>query len=244
MPEGPSIILLKEAAQRFEKKKVLEASGYAKIDFDRIQHKQVTSLKTWGKHFLICFNDCFIRVHLGLFGSYTIDEEKKVNPILSLHFANGTLNFYVSKIQLTDGDPNEVYDWSADIMSKKWSPAKALKKLEAIPKKLICDALFEQQIFSGSGNIIKNEMLFRARLHPESLVGKIPAKSLKALTNGIAKYAFQFLEWKGAGVFSKHWKVYQQETCPRCNIPLKVKVTGKTKRKTYFCTNCQILYKK
>lgn len=32
--------------------------------------------------------------------------------------------------------------------------------------------LLEKEIFAGVGNIIKNEMLYRARVHPESIVGK------------------------------------------------------------------------
>jgi endonuclease VIII len=163
---------------------------------------------------------------------------------MSLHFANGTLNFYVSKILMIDGSPDETYDWSVDIMHDKWNPAKALKTMQEKPDRMICDVLFDQQIFSGVGNIIKNEMLFKAKLHPESKVGSTPPAILKSLVNSLKKYSYQFLEWKSAGVFAKHWKIYQQETCPRCDLPVHKKDTGKNKRTTYFCTNCQIKYTK
>jgi endonuclease-8 len=52
---------------------------------------------------------------------------------------------------------------------------KARKKLKAIPKTMICDALLDQQIFSGVGNIIKNEVLYRVKLHPENNISDIPA---------------------------------------------------------------------
>jgi endonuclease-8 len=47
MPEGPSIIILKEAIQSFKGKKVLKAEGYAKIDFSLFSNKKITDIKTW-----------------------------------------------------------------------------------------------------------------------------------------------------------------------------------------------------
>ncbi|HRO68823.1 MAG TPA: hypothetical protein PK951_00545 [Chitinophagaceae bacterium] len=44
---------------------------------------------------------------------------------------------------------------------------------------MVCDALLDQEIFSGVGNIIKNEVLYRIRVHPESLIGDIPLKKDK-----------------------------------------------------------------
>ncbi len=46
---------------------------------------------------------------------------------------------------------------------------------------MICDALLDQTIFSGLGNIIKNEVLFRTRTHPESKTGAVPLKQWKAI---------------------------------------------------------------
>jgi len=49
------------------------------------------------------------------------------------------------------------------------------RRLRARPDLLACDALLDQDIFSGVGNIIKNEVLHRIRVHPESTVGALPA---------------------------------------------------------------------
>lgn len=37
-----------------------------------------------------------------------------------------------------------------------------------------CDALLNQDLFAGSGNIIKNEVLFRIGVHPWSTLGALP----------------------------------------------------------------------
>ncbi|HEX5154119.1 MAG TPA: hypothetical protein VFW07_21880 [Parafilimonas sp.] len=43
--------------------------------------------------------------------------------------------------------PDEIYDWSADVMNDAWDPSKAKKKLKAIPDTLVADALLNQNIF-------------------------------------------------------------------------------------------------
>jgi endonuclease VIII len=243
MPEGPSIIILKEAVQSFKGKKVVAATGYGDIDKDRINGRKITGFKTWGKHFLICFRGFSVRVHLMLFGSYRINTRKKTNAKLSLQFADGSeLNFYACALTLIDEPLDEVYDWSADVMSDDWDGKKAKKKMKELPGMLVCDALMNQQIFSGVGNIIKNEVLFRIYVHPASTVGDLPVKQMNALVREVRNYSFDFLEWKKKGVLSRNWLAYSKKKCPRCKIALTKQDMGKTKRRTFFCNNCQELY--
>ena len=61
---------------------------------------------------------------------------------------------------------------------------------------MICDALLDQQIFSGVGNIIKNEVLYRVKLHPENIIKDIPALKLSAVIKEARNYSFHFLKWK------------------------------------------------
>jgi endonuclease-8 len=243
LPEGPSIVILKEAVQQFKGKKVLEAGGNTKVELPVLQGKTVVDFKSWGKHFLICFKGFAIRIHFLLFGTYRINERKPMPPRLSLRFSNGELNFYTSSIQLIEGDPDAVYDWTADVMNENWSAAGARKKLKADPDMLACDALMDQFIFAGVGNIIKNEVLFRVKVHPESRVGALPPKQLNALIKEAVQYSFEFYEWKKAFVLKKHWLVYNQKTCPRDLIPFKRRNLGRGQRKTFYCEACQLLYK-
>jgi endonuclease-8 len=242
MPEGPSIVILKEAVQHFTGKKIVEVYGNTKIDKDRLLHKKVMAFKSWGKHFLICFSGFSVRIHFMLFGSYLIDEEKKSAVRLGLKFSNGFINFYACSVQFIEGKADDVYDWSADVMNDAWDERKALAKLKEKPKSLICDALLDQHIFAGVGNIIKNEVLYRVKVHPESLVGKIPAAKRKSIVKESRIYSFQFLEWKKQFVLKKHWLAHTKKTCMRCNLPLIKKYTGLNRRRSFFCTNCQTLY--
>lgn len=243
MPEGPSIIILKEEAAPFKRKKVAAVSGNSKEDIKRAEGKTVIDFKSWGKHFLICFNGFTIKIHLMLFGSYRINEDREIAPRLSLTFNNGVLNFYGCSVKILEDDLDEIYDWSVDVMSDKWNPDAAKAKLLKQPKMLVCDALLDQNIFAGSGNIIKNEVLFRIKLHPKSELGKLPAAKLAEMIKETRDYSFDFLKWKKAYTLRRHWLMHTKKVCQSCHIPLIKEHLGKHHRRTFFCNNCQILYK-
>lgn len=242
MPEGPSIVILRELAAPFKGRMVLAATGNAKMEKKRAQGLPVRDFKSWGKHFLICFDGFTIKIHFMLFGSYRINEARAMAPRLSLQFENGVLNFYACSVKLLEGDLDAFYDWTADVMSDLWDAKAARRKLKSQPKTLVCDALLEQNIFAGSGNIIKNEVLFRIKVHPKSQVGALPVKKLTEMIGEVRRYSFDFLAWKKAYVLKKHWLVHTKSACPRCHIPLVKEYLGKQHRRTYFCNRCQIRY--
>ena len=49
MPEGPSIILVKESVERFTGKEILEVSDNSKIDQDLLLIQKIIAVKSWGK---------------------------------------------------------------------------------------------------------------------------------------------------------------------------------------------------
>jgi endonuclease-8 len=244
MPEGPSIVILKELVDSFKGKKVIEVSGNTKVEKELALNKTILDFKSWGKHFLICFKGFTIRIHFMLFGSYRINEHKDTPARLSLVFENGVLNFYTCSVKIITEPLDEVYDWDVDVMSDGWDAAKAKKKLKALPDTLVCDALLDQNIFAGSGNIIKNEVLFRVQLHPLNQLSNIPPRKLTTLIKEVRDYSFDFLKWKKAFALKKHWLAHTKKMCPRCNLPIIKEYLGKTHRRTFFCTNCQVLYDK
>ncbi len=243
MPEGPSIIILKEAVQQFKGRKILSASGNTHaIELAKLVNQKIIDFKSWGKHFLICLPKFTLRIHFMLWGSYSVNEPLKKNIRLHLHFNNGDLYLYSCSIKVIDEDLNLVYDWSGDVLNDAWDENKARKKLKAQPDQLVCDALLDQHIFAGVGNIIKNEVLFRIQVHPESIIKLLPPRKLTALIREARNYSFDFLEWKKAFVLRKHWLVHTKQICPRCVIPLIKKHLGKTDRRTFYCENCQELF--
>lgn len=156
MPEGPSIVILKDAVQEFKGEKIFSVTGNSKMDIQRLAGKKIIDFKSWGKHFLICFDDVTVRIHFMLFGSYSLNQQK-VNRLvrLGLHFKKGDIYFYACSVKFIEGDINKAYDWSGDVMNDTWNPRKTKKKLKDDPEALVCDVLLDQNIFAGVGNIIK-----------------------------------------------------------------------------------------
>jgi endonuclease-8 len=245
MPEGPSIVILREQATQFEGRTIATAHGNSKgLRYEDLPGQPLISVRSWGKHFLLELPLFSIRVHFLMFGTYRINETKDNSPPrLALTFEEGgELNFYTCSIKEIDEELSEHYDWRGDVMADAWSPALALKKLRAKPELLACDALLDQTIFSGVGNIIKNEVLFRIRVHPLSTVGALPAPKLRELVKEARQYSFEFLEWKKAFVLKQHWLAHTKRICPRCNIPFHKGHLGLSRRRSFWCERCQKRY--
>jgi len=241
MPEGPSLVILGEEVARFRRKRILAATGNAKFDKTRLVGRCPT-FRTWGKHFLIEVPGFAVRVHFLMFGSYTIDTRKDREPRLQLTFRNGELNFYSCAIKPLEAAVDEIYDWRTDVMSEAWDPAIARRKLRAMPDTLVCDALLDQNVFAGVGNIIKNEVLFRIRVHPLSTVGALPVAKLRELVREARNYSFDFLKWKKQFVLRKHWLAHNKSQCASCGGKLTRDYLGVTDRRSFFCERCQTKY--
>lgn len=244
MPEGPSLVILREQAGKFSGCTVREVGGNSRLGIARMDGERVECLRTWGKHFLMVFDGFALRVHFLLWGSYRIDERREGGKErLSLRFDNGELNFYSSSLKYIERDLDEVYDWAADVMSDAWDPALARKKLRAMPDTIVADALLEQDVFAGVGNIIKNEVLFRIRVHPETPVGALSARKLGELVAQAREYSFDFYRWKKEFVLKKHYQVHTRTQCPRCGRKLEYRAKlGKKQRRAFFCGHCQKRY--
>jgi endonuclease-8 len=242
MPEGPAILHLKNQMMPFKGKLVKQAGGYGKMPTAWMKQKKLLDILTWGKHLLFLFANGTVRVHLGLFGEVLINETKKVNPSFYLHFANGQINGYVVRAQKLEKPLNEIYDWQVDILSPKFNPAHVKNLLKEQASKTIDDVLMNQDIFSGVGNKIRNESLYRAGIHPQSVTGKIPPAKITTLIKEVVKYAKIFysnLEKTGT---HDAFQVYQQEYAAD-GSEVTMKVLPKTKRKIYFSEHRQKLYR-
>ena len=177
-----------------------------------INGKKLMDIQTWGKHLLLLFPNGTVRVHRGLFGDVLINERKKVNRSFFLEFTSGEINGYVVRAEKLKAPVDEVYDWRTDILSKDFDAAYVKTLLKTQSTKTIDDVLMDQQIFTGVGNIIRNEALYLSGIHPQSIVGKIPAAKITMLIKKVVQYArhwYKLIE-KGKRL---SFDVYQQEAC-------------------------------
>lgn len=244
MPEGPSILILREAAEPFSGKRVLRVSGNSRQDIARMQGRVLRGVGSWGKHFLLDFGSFALRIHFGLYGRWRIDEEGGSPPRLRLDFARGRfMSFHAASVRFVEGPLQEAYDWSGDVMAPQWDAKAARRKLRARPGEIVADALLDQEVFAGVGNIIKNEVLHRIRVHPESRIRALPPRKLAQLVDEARRYSFDFYEWKKQFVLRAHWQVHAKTTCPRDGSRLCYRRhLGKRQRRAFWCPRCQRRY--
>jgi endonuclease-8 len=239
--EGPSIVILVEEAQKFIGERVKECGGSSKvIDPKALCGQKLLDLKSWGKHFLLIFEKQVLKVHFLLFGSYRIDDPRPDRtPRLSLRFKSGEMDFYACSIREVTEPLDALYDWGIDVMSPGWDEQRVVNKLADEGDATLGDALLDQEVFAGVGNIIKNEVLFRMRLHPDVKVKALTKPELRLLALEARLYSLQFYVWKKQYLLRKNWRIFRKANCPVCGAKVKSETTGARKRRSFFCPVCQ-----
>lgn len=200
--EGPSLVILNEELLPFLGKKVLKVSGNTKQPKESLKGFVLEAIDTWGKVLLLTFSDPFrrqesivVKTHFLLFGSYRINEPKENNkPRLQINFSTGKVFFYSCSIQFNPEEYINKFDAKVDIMSPEWSEEHVLKLMDKKRDTYLCDLLLDQSLFAGSGNIVKNEVLFIIRRHPLTRLKKINQNDWPLLIYAIRDYCFSFYE--------------------------------------------------
>ncbi len=241
MPEGPSLKVYASQLARFEGKKITESGGYKNPFAERITGKKILEIKTYGKYFIFQFDKFFFTIHLGLFGSYLINDVKKVNAAFSMHFGSDFVNFYVVNVKLFDGKADDHFDSKFDPFSEDFDAKLIQDRLtEKFPKKKIGDVLMNQDLFPGVGNVIRNEVLFLAKIHPESLVEKIPEKKIKELISEIQEFSVASVPLVEKKIWKSSSAVYRKEEFKGKKVEMYE--SKAIKRKTFFVKSIQKLY--
>jgi endonuclease VIII len=243
--EGPPLLAIAEEIAVFKDRRILKVSGNSKIEKDCLKQEKVVNVFSWGKNLFLQFPQFSLKVHFLMFGSYRINEEKAgVFPRLSLLFSEGMLNFYSCSVKLLSNvDLDKLCDKEIDIMSDKWNFEKVVDLASNFAGTQICDVLLDQNVFAGVGNIIKNEALFASKVHPMSIVGKIPTNTLVVIAQAAREFSKLFYEKaKKKESLRPCLRIYSKNYCPDCEDKVKIQYTGSLKRKSYFCESSQRLF--
>lgn len=242
--EGPSLLILKEELQKFRGRKILKVSGNTQQPKELLQGRTLKTIDTWGKNLFLSFDKkgsppILTKTHFMMFGSYRIDEPKDRVPRLQLDFQNGSIYFYACSIRFDADEYFKNLDRAVDLMSEGWNRKHVVDLLKKKKKAPLCDVLLDQTLFAGSGNIVKNEVLFNLRLHPLTALSKIADRDLPKLAEAVHDYCWHFYEWKKKFELRRHWQVYRRSRCPLCDTKLNHEELGRMKRRTFYCKKHQ-----
>lgn len=249
--EGPSIFLAAEQLSPFIGQKILTLHGNTKkICKERLLQQKIFSIFSYKKYLFFQLENFTLRTHFLLYGSFeatinnvvvTGDYPKKNQfPRLALKFKNGHLEMYNCSVNLIEtANAIKECDLSSDIMSDDWNSENAYSKIKKCLNVEIADVLLDQEIFGGVGNIIKNEVLFLAKISPTRKVKNISAAKLKEIIGISRDYIFSFLKWRKLFVLKRHYQVYRQSYCHKCQAKITRKKTGARGRLSFVCERCQ-----
>jgi formamidopyrimidine-DNA glycosylase len=136
--------------------------------------------------------------------------------------------------------------WKSDvpeIISREFDRQFVYQFLDRHRKAPIKAVVLMQNGFSGIGNWMADEILWRARIHPGTLTGKLTTRKRAALfreTKLVAKESLRTLG-KDFGDPPQDWLIHQKwkraGVCPRHRSPLRHATFGG--RTTAWCPRCQ-----
>ncbi len=100
----------------------------------------------------------------------------------------------------------------------------------------IGDAILDQRLVAGIGNMWKAESLWRARVSPWRPVGQTSDAALHAVLDEAARLMRRSVE-----TGREDRAIYRQagRPCPRCRTPIESRGQGDANRTSYWCPSCQ-----
>lgn len=218
---------------------------------ERLGGRVVTAVETHGKNLFIVFdNGLLLHSHLRMTGLWDVrpaggrwrrspsrvwlilraDRQEVVQydgPVLEL-MTSGRRRFDQRLAAL-----------GPDILADEFDTASFVRRLRSTDQQgPIGDALLDQRVIAGIGNIWKAESCWEAQVDPWRAVASVSDEQAVALVEGIRP---RMLLSGKEGPRAVRARVYRHvgEPCPRCGTPIVSRGQGDANRTTYWCPGCQ-----
>jgi endonuclease-8 len=215
--------------------------------------RKVTEVLPRGKHLLMRFsNGRTLHSHLLMDGAWRISAAAggpRGGPAHQIRALVGNADalaagYRVHELAIVDTarEATLVGHLGPDLLDPAWDREEALSRFAAAGERPIGEALLDQRLVAGIGNVYKCELLFLHRLNPWQPTATVPdlgavlddgARLLNAnrstplrTTTGSARPGEQFWVYGRPG-----------RSCRRCHTPIRQHDRGE--RVSYFCPSCQ-----
>ncbi len=202
-----------------------------------------------GKHLFIRVADASIHSHLKMDGAWLVDgqirrvPEYKVRIVLETADSRAAgVDLGVLEILQRDHDMDAVAHLGPDLLGDDWEPAIAAANLSADPARPLAQALLDQRVMAGVGNVYANELCFLAGRLPTSPVSTVKdplrmvqrARDMLWLNRSRVNRTTTGNTRAGADLW-----IYGRvgRPCRRCGTT--VESDRSTERVTYWCPHCQ-----
>jgi len=222
------------------------------VSKEEILNKKIKDSDSIGKNILIYIDSYIIRIHLMLYGSihiYNLDESllKPFNRVrLMITGYKKKLVVYNAPIVELDKADRLLKRLNSflgpDPLRDDWDEDEAIKRIRIYKDKKIGVVLLDQSVIAGIGNILRNEILFRAKVHPERFIYSLSDEEIKRIVRIAKELSDKFLKIKlKKGRIKPLLYVYNKfnKKCRICGKPIKFYIQDEIRRKTFVCENCQ-----
>lgn len=230
----------------------------AQIDEQTLVGQRVELVEATGKHLLITFgNRQVLHSHLGMTGSwhvYTSDQPWR-KPAWQVGVALSTpthtvVNFSPKLLELVSERTIQRNTYlrrlGPDMMLAETDVATILPRLRRFDRQPIGEAVMNQTIAAGIGNIYKSESLFLAKLDPWALVGEIDderlldylqltKKLMRRNRHGGQRTTRFALDGPRLWVYGR-----SGQQCLVCGECIQIRRQGDQGRTTFWCQQCQV----
>ncbi|KKF00229.1 endonuclease VIII Nei2 [Mycolicibacterium obuense] len=252
MPEGDTVFRTADKLRKALQGKTLtrcdvRVPRYAAVD---LSGQVVDEVLSRGKHLFIRVGQASIHSHLKMDGAWIIGRVRV--PAYKIRIVLGTADSVASGIDLgvlevleRDHDMDAVAHLGPDLLGDDWSAAsvrEAAANLAKDPDRPFAEALLDQRVMAGVGNVFANELSFVFGLQPTTRVGEL-ADPLRVVTRA------QQMLWQNRLRINRTttgntrpgqdvW-VYGRAglPCRRCGTRVETDKDGD--RVTYWCPTCQ-----
>jgi endonuclease-8 len=242
MPEGDS---LARAARRLQvlvgERVEVEAPhprAAVKRVAERLDGKRLLAVEAAGKNLLLRFEGgVVLRSHLRMSGRWTVNPRggRLVGrPWLVLRGAEWEARLWNGPVlELED---RVVRRLGPDILEEPPRLDAMVANLRRDSRRAVGDALLDQRLVAGIGNLWKAEALWEARVSPWRRAGDVPEEDLRSVL-----IAAHELMAESVQTGRERRAVYNRagRACRRCATPIRARGQGDDNRTAYWCPSCQ-----
>ena len=182
MPEGDTVFRTAAALREALVGKTLtrcdvRVPRYATVD---LSGHPVDEVLSRGKHLFIRVGPASIHSHLKMDGSWRLSTRgvpaHKIRILLQAGEVTAAgIDLGVLEILDRTADQDVVAHLGPDLLGDDWDPQRAAASLVADPQRPLADALLDQRVMAGVGNVYCNELCF--------LFGRLPTSPVETITD-------------------------------------------------------------
>jgi endonuclease VIII len=243
MPEGDSLHRAASRLQPLVGHKVAASSphprGLATGVAKAVDGLRLEGVEAVGKHLVLRFeHGVTVRSHLRMNGRWRVDAAKSARtgrPWLVLEAGGFEATQWNGPVLTLDQLP--LRRLGPDLLADSTDPPALVPRLRrGDPGRPLGEALQDQQLVAGVGNMWMSETLWAVRLSPWLPVARATDEELL----GVLEWARSAMRAAAAGRRAPR-SVYRRagRPCPRCGTPVESRGQGDANRTAYWCPACQ-----